>query len=81
MKWDLRGYFLVIYGVDSFGITFLHEIDLGPVVSSLSISTRFVLLHPFAAFFLSVALNLAKIAVFAIPVTVASTSGIAGSSA
>ncbi len=71
----------MIDGVDSFGITFLHEIDLGPVVSSLSISTRFVFLHPFAAFFLSVALNLAKIAVFAIPVIVASASGVAGSSA
>ncbi len=69
----------MIDGVDGFGITFLHKIDLGPVVSSLSIPTRFVLLHPFAAFFLSVTLNLAKIAVFAIPVTVASASGVAGS--
>ncbi len=71
----------MIDGVDGFGITFLHEIDLGPVVSSLSISTSFVLLHPFAAFFLSVALNFAKIAVFAIPVTVVSASGVVGSSA
>jgi hypothetical protein len=81
VKWVLRDFFLVIDGVDSFGIIFFHEIDLGPVVSSLSISTRFVLLHPFAAFFLLVALNLAKIAVFAIPVTVASASGVVGSSA
>ncbi len=71
----------MINGVDSFGITFLHEVDFGPVVSSLSISTRFVFFHPFSAFFLSVALNLAKIAVFAIPVIVASASGVAGSSA
>ncbi len=81
MKQVLRDFFLVIDGVDSFGIIFLHEIDLGPVVSSLSISTRFVFLHPFAAFFLSVALNFAKIAVFVIPVIVASASGVAGSSA
>jgi hypothetical protein len=80
VKWVLR----LIDVVDSFGITFLHEIDLGPVVSSLSISSRFVLLHPLAAFFLSVALDLAldlANLVFAIPVTVASASGVAGSSA
>jgi hypothetical protein len=76
VKWVLRVYFLVIDGVDSFGFAFLHKIDLGPVVS-----TRFVLLHLFAAFFLSVSLNFAKIAVFAIPVIVASASGVAGSSA
>jgi hypothetical protein len=81
VKHVLRGVFLVLDGVDRFGITFLHEIDLGPVVSSLGIPTRFVFFHPSAAFLLSVALNFAKIAVFAIPVVVASASRVAGSSA
>jgi hypothetical protein len=67
----LIGFFLVIDGADGLGLIVLHEIDLGPVVSPLRILTRFVFLHPFAAFFLSVALNFAKIAVFAIPVVVA----------
>ncbi len=71
----------MIDGADGLGIVFLHEIDLGPVIPSLRILTRFVFLHPFAAFFLSVALNFAKIAVFAIPVIFASASGVAGSSA
>ncbi len=81
MEWVLIGFFLVIDGADGLGIIVLHEIDFGPVVPSLRIPTRFVFLHPFAAFFLSVALNFAKIAVFAIPAIVASASGVAGSSA
>ena len=71
----------MIDGADGLGIVVLHEIDLGPVVSSLCVSTRFVLLHPFPAFFLSVALDFAKIAVFAVSVVVASASGVAGTSA
>jgi hypothetical protein len=59
----------------------LHEIDLGPVVLSLRISTRFVFLHPLPAFLLPVALDLAKVAVFAISIVVVSTSGVAGTSA
>jgi hypothetical protein len=81
VEWVLRGFFLVIDGADGLGIIVLHEINLGPVVSPLRIPTRFVFLHPFAAFFLSVALNFAKIAVFAVPVIDASYSGVAGSSA
>jgi hypothetical protein len=79
VEWVRRGFVLVIDGADGLGIVVLHEIDLGPVVPSLRIPTRFVFLHPFAAFFLSVALNFAKIAVFAIPVILASASGVAGS--
>jgi hypothetical protein len=81
VEWVLIGLVLVIDGADGLGIVVLHEIDLGPVVPSLRISTRFVFLHPFAAFFLAVALNFAKIAVFAVPVVDASASGVAGSSA
>ncbi len=81
VEWVLIGFFLVIDGADGLGIIVLHEIDLGPVVLPLRIPTRFVFLYPFAAFFLSVALNFAKIAVFSIPVIVASASGVAGSSA
>jgi hypothetical protein len=77
----LIGFFLAIDGADGLGLVVLHEIDLGPVVLPLRIPARFVLLHSFAAFFLSVALNFAKIAVFAFPVVVASASGVAGSSA
>ncbi len=81
MERVLRGFVLVIDGADGLGIVVLHEIDLGPVVPTLRIPTRFVFLRPFAAFFLSMALNFAKIAVFAVPVIVASTSRVAGSSA
>jgi hypothetical protein len=68
----------VIDGADSLGIVVLHEIDLGPVVSSLRISTRFVLLHPFPAFLFPVALDFAKVAVFAISIAVVATSRVAG---
>ncbi len=81
MEWVLSGFALVIDGADGLGVVFLHEIDLGPVVSPLRIPTRFVFLHPLPAFFLSVALDFAKIAVFAVPVIVASASGVAGTSA
>ncbi len=71
----------MIDGADSLGIIVLHEIDFGPVVLSLRISTRFVLLHPLLAFLLPVALEFAKVAVFAISIVVVSTSGVAGTSA
>ncbi len=66
---------------DRLGIVVVHDVDFGPVVSSLRISTRLVLLHPLPAFLLSVALELAEIAVLAISVVVVSASGMAGSSA
>jgi len=71
----------VIDGADGLGVVVIHDVDLGPVVSSLRISTRFVLLHPLPAFLLPVALELAKIAVLAISVIVVSASGAAGTSA
>ncbi len=71
----------MVDGADGLGIVVLHEVDFWPIVSSLCISTRFVFLHPLPAFFLSVALDFAKIAVFAVSVIVVSASGIAGSSA
>ena len=77
----LPGFILVIDGADGLGVVVIHDVDLGPVVSSLCISTRFVLPHPLPAFLLPVALEFAKIAVFAVPVIVVSASGIAGSSA
>ncbi len=81
VEWVLSGFVLVIDGADGHGIIVLHEVDLGPVVLPLRIPTRFVLLHPFPAFFLSVALDFAKIAVFAVLVIVASAYGVAGTSA
>ncbi len=66
MERILRVFIFAIDGADSLGVVVVHDIDLGPVVSSMCISTRFVLLHPFPAFFLSVALNFTEIAVFAI---------------
>ena len=71
----------MIDGADGLGVVVIHDVDLGPVVSSLGISTRFVLLHPLPAFFLPVALELAEIAVLAISVVVVSASGVAGTSA
>ena len=79
VTWVLGHFVLVINGADSFGIVIVHDVDLGPVVSSLRISTRFVLLHPFPAFFLSVALDFAKIAVLGITVGVVSASVISSS--
>ncbi len=81
MERVLRGFVFVIDGADGLGVVVVHDVDLGPVVSSLRISTRFVLLHPLPAFFLSVALKFAEIAVFAIWVVVVSASGVAGTSA
>ncbi len=78
MKWILGYFLLVINGADRFGIVIVHDVDLGPVVSSLRISTRFVLLHPLLAFLLPVALDLAKVAVLAISIVVVATSGIVG---
>jgi hypothetical protein len=76
----LPGFVLVLDGADGLGVVVVHDVDLGPVVSTLCISTRFVFLHSFPAFFLSVALKFAKVAVFAISVAIVSASGIAGTS-
>ena len=76
----LQGFVVVVDGADCLGVVVVHDVDLGPVVSTLCVSARFVLLHPFPAFFLSVALNFAEIAIFAIPVVVVSASGVAGTS-
>ncbi len=81
MKWILCYFVLVVNGADRLGIVVIHDVDFGPVVSSLRISTRFVLFHPLPAFFLSVALDFAKVAVLAVSVAVVATSGIAGPSA
>ena len=77
----LRGFVFVIDGADDLGVVVVHDVDLGPVISSLCISTRFVLLHPLPALFLSVALNFAEITVFAVSIVVVATSGVAGTSA
>ncbi len=76
----MSGFILVIDGADGLGVVVVHDVDFGPIVSSLRISTGFVLLHPLPAFFLPVPLELAKIAVLAISVIVVSASGIAGTS-
>ncbi len=81
MERVLHGFVFVIDGADGLGIVVVHDVNLGPVVSSLRISTRFVLLHPLPAFFLSLALKFAEIAVFAVSVIVVSASGAAGTSA
>ncbi len=77
----LSSFIFVIDGADGLGVVVVHDVDLGSVGSSLRISTRFVLLHPLSALFLSVALNFAEKAVFAISVIVVSASGVAGTSA
>ena len=77
----LYGLIFVVDGADGLGVVVVHDVDLGPVVSSLRISTRFVLLHPLPAFLLPVALDFAKVAVFAVSIAVVSTSGVAGTPA
>jgi hypothetical protein len=77
----LSGLVLVIDGADGLGVAVVHDVDFGPVVSSLCITTRFVFFHPFPAFLLPVALDFAKVAVFAVLIVVVSTSGVAGTSA
>ncbi len=81
MEGALSGFVLVIDGADGFGVVIVHDVDLGPVVSSLRITARFVFLHPLPAFLLPMALEFAKITIFAVSIVVVSTSGIAGSSA
>ncbi len=71
----------MIDGADGLGVIVVHDVDLGPVVSSLHISTRFVFLHPLSTFLLPVTLDFAKVAVFAVSIVVVSTSGVAGTSA
>ncbi len=62
---------LMVNGVDGFGLRILiHVVDLGPVGSSLRILAGFVLLNSLPAFILSVFLDLAKVAYFAVLITV-----------
>ncbi len=51
---------LLLDAVNFFGPVLLREVDLGPVGSSLGVSTWFVFSHSFPAVFLLVALNFAK---------------------
>ncbi len=81
MEGVLSGFVLVIDGADGLGVVVVHDVDLGPVVSSLHITARFVFLHPLPAFFLPMALDFAKRTIFAVSIVVVSTSRIAGSSA
>jgi hypothetical protein len=62
----------VINGVDHFGFVLLHEVNLGPVVASLSVAAGFIFLDSLLAFFLAMSLDLAKVAVLAVPVAIAS---------
>ncbi len=71
----------MINGTNGLGLVIIHDVDLGPVVSSLRIFTRFVLFHPLPAFLLPVTLDFAKVAVLAVPIVVVATSGAAGTSA
>ncbi len=62
----------MINGVDGFDFVVLHEVNLGPVVASLSVAAGFILLDSLPAFYLTMSLDLAKVAVFAVPVVIAS---------
>jgi hypothetical protein len=64
----------VINGVDSFGFVLLHEVNLGPIVSSLGVSAGFNLLDSLQAFFLPMSLDFAEVAVFAVLAGVASSA-------
>ncbi len=77
----LSGFIFVIDGADGLGVVVVHDVDLGPAVSSLRITTRFVFLHPLPAFLLPMALDFAEVAVFAVSIVVVSTSGVAGTPA
>jgi len=66
----------MINGIDGLGFVLLHEVNLGPIVLSLGISAGFVLLDSLPAFFLSVSQDFAEVAVFAVPVAVASSAGV-----
>ena len=70
----------MINGVDRFGFVLLHEVNLRPIVSSLGILAWFILLDSLLAFFLSMSLDLAEVALFAASVAVASSAGISSSS-
>ncbi len=77
----LSGFIFVIDGAYGLSVVVVHDVDLGPVVSPLRVSARFVLLHPLPAFLLPVALDFAKVAVFAVSIVIVSASGVAGTSA
>jgi hypothetical protein len=63
--------------VDSFGFgVFIHEVNFGPVVSSLSVAAWLVLLKSFLALLLPVSLDLAKIAELSVSIAVVSIAQI-----
>jgi len=68
IKWAVpfgRSDLFLINGVDGLGFVLFHEVNLGPVVSSLSVAAGFILLDSLPAFFLLVSLEFAEVAVFA----------------
>ncbi len=66
---------LVVNGVDCLRLQILvHEVDPWQVGPSLGVSARFVLFESFPTFFLSMSLELAKVAEFAVSVCVVSTT-------
>jgi hypothetical protein len=66
---------LVVNGVDSLSVgIFVHEVDPGPISSSLCITARLVFLDLFRAFLLPVPLDFAEVAEF--PVSIVVTSAV-----
>ena len=66
---------LVVNGVDGVGVwVFVHEVDPRPVSLSLCVTAQLVLLDSFPSILLSVSLDLAEVAEFPVPVTVASSA-------
>jgi hypothetical protein len=67
----------VIDRVDGFGFgVFVHEVDFGPVVSSLRVAAWLVLLKSFPALLLLVSLDFAKIAELSVSIAVVSIARI-----
>jgi len=59
--------------MDRLGILiFIHQVDSGPVCSSLGVVAGFVFLDCLSAFLLSVTLLFAEIAILVVPVGIAS---------
>jgi hypothetical protein len=63
---------LVVNGVGVW--VFVHEVDPRPVSLSLCVMAQLVLLDSFPSLLLSVSLDLAEVAEFPVPVTVASSA-------
>jgi hypothetical protein len=64
----------VIDRVDGFSFVLVHEVNLGQVVTSLSIAAGLILFESLPAFFLPMSLDLAKVAKFAISIAVISVA-------